>query len=106
MSRLVEKKPQAKLDLLEHFIYIGRDNLNAAERFLRTVEDDLEKLLHMPGMGRKREFKKPELAEIRSLVVTGFKNYIIFYRPTANGVEVLRVLHGARDIDRVFGERH
>lgn len=105
MSRVVEKKPQAKLDLIQHFIYIGEDNLDAAERFLVAVEESLDKLAVMPGMGGKREFTKPELAGIRSWVVTSFKNYIIFYKEIEGGIEVLCVLHGARDIDRVLGEK-
>jgi toxin ParE1/3/4 len=30
------------------------------------------------------------------------KNYVIFYQPITEGIEVLRVLHGARDVHRVF----
>jgi toxin ParE1/3/4 len=101
---VIERKPQAKLDLLQHFIYIGQNNLGAAERFLVAVEEALEKLADMPGMGAKREFRKPELVGIRSWVVTGFKNYIIFYKEINGGIEVLRVLHGARDVDRVLSE--
>jgi toxin ParE1/3/4 len=101
---IIEKKPQARLDLIQHFIYIGQDNLNAAERFLTAVEEALEKLAEMPGMGRRREFKKPELAGIRSWVVKGFENYIVFYRQIEGGIEVLRVLHGARDVERVLEE--
>jgi toxin ParE1/3/4 len=41
------------------------------------------------------------LVNLRSFTV---KNYVIFYQPTADGIEVLRVLYGARDIHRVFDE--
>ena len=47
-------------------------------------------------MGRAR----PELAaDLRSFPVG---NYIIFYRPIEDGVEIVRVLSGARDIDALF----
>jgi toxin ParE1/3/4 len=36
---------------------------------------------------------------LRSLSVG---NYLIFYRPLADGIEIVRVLHGARDIDSLF----
>jgi toxin ParE1/3/4 len=104
VNRTVHKKPQAKLDLLQHFIYIGKHNLDATERFLATVEEALQNLLSMPGMGRRREFHKPELSDVRSWVVTGFKNHIIFYREIEDGIEVVRVLHGARDIEAVLGD--
>lgn len=102
MSLVIDRKPQAKLDLLQHFIYIGQYNLDAAERILMVVGETFEKLAAMPGMGGKREFRKPELVGIRSWVVTGFKNYVIFYKEIPGGIEVLRVLHGARDVDRVL----
>lgn len=102
MKLEIHKKPEAKLDLLQHFIYIGEDNLDAAERFLDAVEDALGKLSDMPGMGRLREFTIPELRDVRSWPVRGFENYLIFYRATERRLEVLRVIHGARDIDRIF----
>ena len=49
-----------------------------------------------PEMGRKR----PELGhELRSFVI---KNYVIFYDPIPDGIFVVRVLHGARDIENIF----
>jgi toxin ParE1/3/4 len=36
------------------------------------------------------------------IVLRHFMNYLIFYRPIGGGIDVLRVLHGARDIDRIF----
>jgi toxin ParE1/3/4 len=49
-------------------------------------------------MGRARD---ELLVNLRSFMV---KRYIVFYQPTTAGIEVLRVLHGARDIHRVFDE--
>ena len=40
------------------------------------------------------------LVNLRSFVV---KNYIIFYQPVEGGIEILRVLHGSRDIESIFG---
>jgi plasmid stabilization system protein ParE len=36
--------------------------------------------------------------------VTGFTAYLLFYMPSANGIDVVRVLHGAQDIERLFLE--
>jgi toxin ParE1/3/4 len=47
----------------------------------------------MPGCGRE----EPKLgADLRSFPVG---SYLIFYRPAANGIALVRVLHGARDIN-------
>lgn len=37
--------------------------------------------------------------------VRGFENYVIFYRPIEHGIEIVRVLHAARDIAAVFEEQ-
>ena len=102
MSRHIHKKPEARLDLLQHFVYIGENNLPAAKRFLKAVAEDLQNLAAMPGMGRMREFKRPDLHGVRSWPVGGFENYLIFYEATEDRLTVLRVLHGARDINRIF----
>jgi len=56
----------------------------------------------MPGMGRTRSFKHKDLAGLRSWKVEGFSNYLIFYFARPNGVEILRVIHGARNIYKIF----
>jgi plasmid stabilization system protein ParE len=74
----VQKKVAAKRDLIEHFVYIGADSDDAALRFLAATED------------------------LRRWHVEGFENYLILYRPIKGGIDVARVLHGARDIERLF----
>jgi toxin ParE1/3/4 len=41
---------------------------------------------------------------MRRFPVSRFDNYLIFYLPHENGIDVIRVLHGARDLDRLFAE--
>jgi toxin ParE1/3/4 len=53
-------------------------------------------LAKQPGIGRMRD----ELAiGLRSLPIG---RYVIFYLSLADGIEIIRVLHGARDIDTIF----
>jgi len=49
-------------------------------------------------------FPNPALANMRCWSIRCFKNYVIFYRPISEGIEVIRVLHGGRDIERLFQE--
>ena len=58
----------------------------------------------MPELGQRQEFGRKELAGLRVWQVQGFENYLIFYRPIERGIEVLRVLHAARDIGAAFDE--
>ena len=41
---------------------------------------------------------------MRRFLVRGFDNYLIFYLPQPGGIDVIRVLHGARDIDNIFAD--
>ncbi|MDB6110837.1 MAG: plasmid stabilization system protein, partial [Pedosphaera sp.] len=55
-----------------------------------------------PRLGKKRKFRNLRVREVRCWRVTGFDNYLIFYRPITNGVQVLHIYHGARDIEALF----
>lgn len=102
MKRSVRKTPKALHDLAELSQFIARDNLDAALRFLDAADDACEKLAAMPGMGSTRQFKNPLFTTVRFWPIKGFTNYLVFYEPTKRGIKLLRVLHGARDIDAAF----
>jgi len=85
--------------------YIAVDNIEAADRFLDAAYATLENLSRMPGMGRPRRFSRETLSELRSFRVKGFDNYLVFYQPISDGIEVLHILHGARDIDSFWEPR-
>jgi toxin ParE1/3/4 len=57
----------------------------------------------MPGMGTPYE-GSPHATEVRYFPIPRYKKYLVFYRPTPGGIDVLRVLHGARDIHGILGE--
>lgn len=86
----------AELDLLEIWHFIAEDSENAADRFLNLIGEKCELLAEFPKMGRLREELAPGL---RSFPV---KRYVIFYRPVDQGIEVVRVLSGYRDIEAIF----
>ncbi|HYV29151.1 MAG TPA: type II toxin-antitoxin system RelE/ParE family toxin [Candidatus Eisenbacteria bacterium] len=86
----------ARSDLDEIWLYIAQDNPDAADKFIRTIVSRFPTLASMPYLGRSRE----ELSiNLRSFPVG---NYIIFYRPMENGVEIARVLQGAMDFPPLF----
>ena len=92
MSRTTTRRPRAETDLVEIWSYIADDNEPAADRLLGRVDGVLKMLLEHPQAGRLRPELKPEL---RSLPVG---NYVVFYRPTPDGIEVVRVLSGYLDL--------
>lgn len=95
----VLRSPQAHLDLLDIWSYIAEGALDAADRVIDSIAETCEMLAELPGMGRKRY----ELSRgLRSFPVG---RHVIFYRPCTEGIEVIRVLHGARDMGGIFGAR-
>lgn len=83
----------AERDLTDIWLYIAEDNMEAADTFVDRVHSVFKKLADVPAMGRIR----PELGvRVRSF---GTGSYTILYLPVEGGIEVLRVVHGARDFD-------
>jgi toxin ParE1/3/4 len=93
MAPRILLRPQVQADLDAIWDFIAADNMAAADRLLDRVGAGIEMLAHNPFAGRER----PELApSLRSFPIG---NYVIFYLPLDNGVDVVRVLSGYLDID-------
>jgi toxin ParE1/3/4 len=101
----VVRNPAAVVDIIEVADYIAQTtSLTAADRFIAATDRTFEQLAAMPGMGTRYEPDDPAYADIRYFPVSKFRNYLVFYRPLPDGIEVVRVLHGARDIAAIFEE--
>jgi len=99
MIPLILKKPRVAGDLNTYFDFIAMDKLEPAERFLRFAEESFARLAAMPRIEMKWESRNSRLPDIRFYPMPGpFRSYLIFYRPIAGGIEVLAVMHGARDL--------
>ena len=85
--------PQAALDLEDIADHIAQDSPTNARRFIERLMPKFAALGRHPMMGRAR----PELrADLRSLP---FGAYLILYRVVEDGVEIIRVVHAARNLD-------
>ncbi len=103
--RSIEKRPSARRDLVNIFhYYLSQDTLTTARRFLIQAEATFQVLAINPGIGTRYEPYEPLYAELRFFPVNRFRLYLVFYRPTQPGIEIFRVLHGARDIESVLGD--
>ena len=94
---------EAREDLFEIYVTIGLDNPAAAERVYVAIEDRADLLIANPRLGVRR----PEIARGVRALVEGV--YLLLYRTfpdTDDGpvdeVEIVRVMHGYRDLSRVF----
>jgi len=86
----------ASSDLDEIWFFIALDDPEIADQFIKRLILRFPMLASTPEMGRER----PELAtKLRSFA---FASYVIFYRLLEDGIEIVRVLHGARDLPPLF----
>jgi toxin ParE1/3/4 len=97
-SKPVRIRPRADAEIDALADYIADDSQDAAMRFLDAVQDAFTLLGEQPGVGSKRYAHLPRLDGLRVWPVPGFERHLIFYIERADYVDVLRVLHGARDI--------
>jgi len=102
---IVRTKARALMDLDEIAEQIGQTSPRAALRFLDAFDQTVAALATMPGLGSPYVSDHPRLRDLRVRPVKRFKNFLIFYKPIADGIEVLRVLHGARDIPEILEDR-
>lgn len=89
---VITQRPRARDDLADIWDYIADDSEARADAFIETIDRKFQTLAGRPGIGRLRDELKPSL---RSFPVG---RYVIFYFPLPDGVDIVRVLHSARDI--------
>jgi toxin ParE1/3/4 len=97
-------KRQAEKDANEIWFYIAQDNPQAAEAFLSAIEEASYILSTTPSIGGMRYFHHPELHGLRFYPLKKFEKYLMFYRTVEEEevVEIVRIVHGARDLPRLF----
>lgn len=88
--------PEAEQDLIDIWLYIARDQPGIADRFLERLQRKANKLMDFPDLGVGRK----ELGTfVKSFPVD---HYVLFYRSTNHGIELIRVLYESRDVSKVF----
>lgn len=104
MAKLVRKRPSALRDLAEIGAYLGQDSLDAEIRFYEAAEESFARILQMPNLGHVIHSLEAPNTDIRVQRVRGFPNWLVFYRVADYGVDVIRVLHGARDVGALLAD--
>ena len=93
---IIQRTAQADEDLIDLWGYIAQDNPNAADHLLDEFESKFALLAEQPRLGPARSDIAPEL---RYFPVG---RYLILYCEIDNGIEVVRVVHGARRLSHLF----
>lgn len=103
MSRRIFRRDKAREDLVEHYRYLAERSPDIADRFLKAAELTLADLTENPYLGGAYPTDNPGLANVRCFRVSRtFRDYLVFYRPVNDGIEVVPVLHGAQDVTSIL----
>jgi toxin ParE1/3/4 len=96
----IVRRRRAVEDIDEHAAYIANRNVRAAYRFLEKVEETFELLARHPRISSPR--LDGIVSGLRAWPVATFKSYVVLYFVTRNAVQIVRVVHGARDLEALL----
>lgn len=92
----IKRSRDALRDLTSIVEYIAEENPSAAERWLLAIEELFKLMAAYPGMGELVATRRFGQVRRRS-----FGAYVIYARERSDGIFIVRVLHGARDQERL-----
>jgi len=99
-------KAKANRDLDDYAEYLAeKANLDKALRFMTAADETFALLAKRPTIGWQSRLRHGALQPLRVFRVTGFEHMLVLYRPLANGVDILRVVHGSRNLHALFRRR-
>lgn len=95
----VRRRSLARDDVLGVWEYLAEvGSIEAADRWVTQLDLKLRLLASHPLVGRARDELAPGLRSIP------FGRHVVFYLPMEDGADIVRVLHGARDLDSAFAD--
>lgn len=95
-------RPVAAQDIEEIIDYLVEENTSAAQNFIKDLEDAFELLAANPKVGTKREYRSEALSGMRMFPLKKFSTYLVFYLADKQTIDIVRILHGHRDIEQLF----
>jgi toxin ParE1/3/4 len=104
MPKQIRRTKQLRQDLIEIYRYIHERDPQAADKVFEAIERNIKALLETPGVGHRWDSSHPRLEGMRVAVVAPYRNYLIFFRAFPNGVEVYRLIHGARALEQIVDD--
>ena len=103
------KKPRLALsdaavaDILEQADwYVAQSGDALAKQWEEAVTSAILRVVSRPAVGTPCTFQSPELRDVRRTTISGFPKHLLFYRFEGREIHILRVMHGARDLERLF----
>jgi plasmid stabilization system protein ParE len=91
--------PEARQDIKEIWAHIAHDSLKAAARVREEIRNSCRWLARHPHIGHRRD----DLTTREDVLFWPVYSYLIIYRPNTRPLEILRVLHGKRNVISILG---
>ncbi len=100
----IRKRESAKRDLIAQWVWYAENaDIDTADRFLGAADSTASMPASQPEAGYRFFVRRPELQGMRRFPVSdGFEKILIFYFPLKDGIELVRVAHGNRDLERLL----
>lgn len=92
-------RPKADQDLRRQAYYLATEaSPETGHRFLVAAHETFALLSTQPQMGWRVRVRHPRLASLRLFRISGFEKMLVLYLPLSSGVEIVRIVHGSRDL--------
>ena len=94
----------ATMDIAEIGFYFAQRDRNVESRFYQAMDKTVHALASSPELGECCQFRSHRTRGMRVWQVYDFSNYLLFYRIQNSTLQILRVIHGARDYAAIFND--
>lgn len=105
MTRVVQRRERARRDFVGIARYYAEEaELELARQFLKQAEETFGRLASSPGIGRRYQAEHAGFPPIRFFPIARLKKYLVFYLHTSDSIQIVRVLHSARELSSILAE--
>ncbi|WP_322112156.1 type II toxin-antitoxin system RelE/ParE family toxin [Anabaena sp. PCC 7938] len=73
-------------------------------KFFDATRQTFSQIAQLPGIGAVYDIGNPRLMGLRKWAVKGFEKHLIFYLQRDEYIEIVRLIHSARDISQILAE--
>src|SRR5262249_18016289 len=100
-SMAIIRSPEAVQDLARIVDFLARQDADLADRFLDQAEETFHEIAERPSLGSTFESTNPKLDGLKVWPIKKFPNHLIFFRVVRERVQIVRIAHGAMDLDHL-----
>ena len=95
-------RPAAALDIDEIVDYLASENILVSQSFVSDLQRCFDLLAENPKIGVQRQYRFKALSGMRMFPLKKYSSYLVFYLADDLSIDIVRVLHGHRDIEKLF----